>query len=196
MNSWQQALNELPKAMRQMPRDMAEEAVELTRQTFETETDPHGAKWAPLKLRTGRILQKTAGLKNSIHAKASGKRFTIGVGKSYASYPQRGTGIYGPRGQKIRPLRAKALGPIGGKFFRSVKGSPRRAMIPYLGMPAKWASAFSEVAEERIGKRLVSTGGRSAGGGRSLVGNKLAGFKRSTSATALLRKAYNAISEE
>lgn len=200
MTAWQKALNDLPKEMRAMPRDMAEEAVELTRQTFEAEADPYGTKWAPLKLRTGKILQKSGGLKNSVHVKASGKRFTIGVGKAYAAYHQQGTGLHGPKRQKIRPLRAKALGPIqpGGLFFRSVKGSPRRPMIPYLSMPSAWSTAFAEVAEERIGKRLVSAGkGRAAtGSGRSLVGNKLAGFKRSTSATALLRKAYNAISEE
>lgn len=186
LDGWAKALESLPKEMREMPRIMAEEAVELTRQTFEDEADPYGKPWAPLKLRSGRILAKTGGLKSSIHAKPTGKGFTIGVGKSYAGYHQQGTGIHGPKRKRIKPLRAKALGPInpGGKFFRSVKGSPRRPMIPYAGLPPKWGEAFQEVAGDVIGKKLKTAGkkgraaarrvaGGSSGGARAL-GNRLA----------------------
>jgi phage virion morphogenesis protein len=159
---WERALAELPKEMRKMPRVMAEEAVELTRQTFEKEADPYGKPWAKLKLRSGRILAKTGGLKGSVHAKATGKRFTIGMGKSYASYHQGGTGLHGPKRQRIKPLRAKALGPInpGGKFFRSVEGSPRRPMIPYKGLPESWAEAFQEIAGEQVIGKLKKSGKR------------------------------------
>src|SRR5690606_37637300 len=175
LDGWAKALESLPKEMRKMPRLMAEEAVELTRQTFEDEADPYGKPWAPLKLRSGRILAKTGGLKSSIHVKPHGKGFTIGVGKSYAGYHQQGTGIHGPKRQRIKPLRAKALGPInpGGKFFRSVKGSPRRAMLPYDGLPPTWTEAFKEVAGETIGKKLKTAGKKrkaSTGSGLNLRG--------------------------
>lgn len=173
LESWQQALKSLSQEMRAMPRDMAEEAIDLTKQTFENEADPYGVKWKPLVLRSGRTLQLSGGMKSSIHAARSGKGFTIGIAKAYAGFHQLGTG-------PIKAKRGKALGPMkpGGLFFRSTKGVPRRPMIPFRGMPPKWSEAFQEVAEERIGAKLTKkrTGGSkrtAAGGGggsRALAG--------------------------
>lgn len=125
---------------------MAEEAVELTRQTFENEANPYGEKWAALKYRSGRILQKTGGLKSSVHVATSGKRFTVKLGRSYGAFHQLGT-----------------------------RKMPRRAMLPYRGMPLGWKQAFNEVAEERIGRKIASAGARggriaSRGGGAALAG--------------------------
>lgn len=196
LGSWEKALKELPEEMRAMPRLMAEEAVDLTRQTFEDEKDPYGKPWAPLKLRSGRILAKTGGLKNSIHARQVGKGFTIGFGKAYGAYHQSGTGLHGPKGQRIKPLRAKALGPInpGKKFFRSTAGAARRPMIPYRGMPESWSEAFQGLAEDRVIGKLK--GRKAKGDGASFITHKLAGLKRRFSPQALVKKAYKAIAEE
>lgn len=63
----------------------------------------------------------------------------VGTNVNYAMFQHEGTGIYGPHGEPIVPVRAKFLKfiPKGGStyvFARSVKGSPptfflRRALV-------------------------------------------------------------------
>lgn len=65
----------------------------------------------------------------------------VGTNLKYARYVHDGTGIYGPRGQPIRPVRASVLRwPAKGGgfvFAREVKGSPGRPFLRdalYAGM--------------------------------------------------------------
>lgn len=157
LSAWIAALKELPREMRAMPRDMAEEAVDLVKQTFENEADPYGAKWARLKYRSGRILQKTGGLKSSVNVATSGRGFTVSIARSYGAYHQTGT-----------------------------RRMPRRAMLPFRGMPLAWKSAFAEVAEERIGRKIASAGKGGSGG-------RIA--SRGSGATALAGKASGIINK-
>lgn len=197
LTAWGKAFAQLPPVMKAMPKDLAEEAVDLTKQSFERQADPYGKPWAGLKLRSGRILQKTGGLKGSINRKTTPRGFVISVGRTYGAYHQLGTGLYGRSRRRIVPKRKKALGPIqpGNLFFRSVKGSPRRAFLPYRGLPPEWGKAFKEVALERVSKPFKKAM-RSSSGGPGLVTARLAGFKGRFNAGALIRKAYKAIAEE
>lgn len=61
----------------------------------------------------------------------------VGTNVEYAAFIEFGTGIYGPRGQPIRPVRAQYLSwiPRGGKrvFAREVRGvRPRPFLLPAL----------------------------------------------------------------
>lgn len=54
---------------------------------------------------------------------------TVAVNEKYGVYIEEGTGIYGPKGTRIKPKRAKVLAfKSGGKmvFARSVKGMRKR----------------------------------------------------------------------
>lgn len=75
---------------------------------------------------------KTGNLRRSIIMQGSGMAVKViqdlTVAK-YGSYVENGTGIYGPTGQPIKPVRAKALSWVSnGKrvFARSVKGMKPR----------------------------------------------------------------------
>jgi phage gpG-like protein len=71
----------------------------------------------------------TGKLRNSITAdEATPVSIRVGTNLNYARWFQEGTGIYGPRGEPIRPVRAKALA-FGGHFFKSVKGQPPRPFL-------------------------------------------------------------------
>ena len=65
-------------------------------------------------------------LKRPVEATAGGLSMTIIAAQPYAAYIHEGTGIYGPKGQMIRPVHAKALHWIGAGgediFAKSVKG--------------------------------------------------------------------------
>jgi len=152
LNKWLKKLERAPEVLDLVGKQLAEETIELIRDGFESETDPYGNPWAPLKLRTGRILSDKGGLRSSWHQVSSSRRgFEVASGKLYAKWHQGGTGIYGPRKQRIVPKRSRALGPInpGGLFFRSVKGTPKRRMVPSRGpLPAAWRRRYVETAQE------------------------------------------------
>jgi phage gpG-like protein len=137
---------------------MADEALNLINEGFQGETDPYGKPWAPLVLRSGKILQDRGGMAASWHRSRANKfGFRVRSGKTYASFHQDGTGIYGPKKQPIRPVSGKALafkfqsatlafGKRGKRLkrskaimsqvvVRSVKGAPARKMVPDAGKP-------------------------------------------------------------
>lgn len=109
--------------------------------------------------------------------RSDGRGFRISPSVIYAAYHQHGTGIYGPNKKRIVPTTKKALSfsvqvqvaakvregaspivPVGkragrwrGKriFLRSVKGCPKRMMVPRKGeLPKAWSDAFVETCND------------------------------------------------
>lgn len=141
-------LNAAPKAFETVKKNLAEETVDLVRGTFEKSSDPYGERWEPLKVRSGKPLEDTGGLKGSYHPQITADGFSVGSGKDYAGYHQDGTGVYGRHKSKIRPEKAKALRIPGVGFRASVKGTPARKMVPDdRGLPPAWSDSLVDVAE-------------------------------------------------
>jgi phage gpG-like protein len=162
------------EALKIVSEAMADESLTLVNECFADETDPYGQPWEPLKLRVGKILQDRGGMAASWHRKrASSSGFRIGSGKAYTKFHQGGTGIYGPRKTPIVPINGKALAfsvrtgtqvfgrggkrlkspkALNSKFVvRSVKGSPRRRMVPDPGpIPTKWRQRFHHAARDAL----------------------------------------------
>jgi hypothetical protein len=102
--------------LKQLSDNLAEEAVDLVIECFRTETDPYGNKWPPKVFGDGRqvLVGKTANLRRSWGRRSAVKRsdgrgFRIASSMLYAKWMQKGTGIYGPRKQRIKPIRANFL---------------------------------------------------------------------------------------
>ena len=183
--------------LRSLTDDLAEEAVDLVLECFRTETDPYGEKWPPKVFNDGRrvLIGKTTNLKRSWGRRSAirrsdGRGFRIASSMIYAKWMQKGTGIYGPRKQRIKPVKAKCLAffvqgyvstasarnlrrymssafaanPKAAKasfnremrsmkgsmvFAKSVKGAPKRQMVPNKGdLPDSWRDAFVDTANE------------------------------------------------
>jgi phage gpG-like protein len=97
------------EAKRSVLANVGEEAIELIREGFDSESDPYGAGWKPT-LRGGKILQDTGRLRSSFHRRSlSASRVVIGSGAKYGGYHQRGT-----------------------------RRLVRRAMVPYRELPGPW----------------------------------------------------------
>jgi len=139
-----------PQTLRLVNEQLAEETIGLIRDGFERSADPYGRAWEPLVIRAGRPLEDSGGLKASWHrSETSADGFAVESGKDYAVYHQGGTGIYGPRKTPIVPIKAKALRIPGVGFRNSVKGSPKRRMVPDAGrIPPRWRKQFVETALE------------------------------------------------
>lgn len=72
---------------------------------------------------------------------------SIVAGAEHASWQDRGTGVYGPSGQPIRPVRAKVLawdGPDGPVFARQVAGTPPTWFWSENVNPEAWAAALAD----------------------------------------------------
>lgn len=153
LKRFQKKIEQAPKALLVVNEQLAEEAIDLIREGFETSTDPYGDAWAPLVLREGRPLEDTGGLKAAwFRQSVTARGFTVANAKRYAHFHQGGTGIYGPRGAPIKPIKAKVL-RLGKTGFvaRSVRGSPKRRMVPEQGrLPEKWKQRFRDTAQETL----------------------------------------------
>lgn len=118
LEKWASKVASAPAVLDDIGENLAEEGIDLIKEGFEKETDPYGRKWAPLKRRKGRILQKTARMKNSYHREYANRTgFKIGAGVNYAKHHQHGT----------RRMVA-------------------RRMVPNANLPAVWRQRFVEVA--------------------------------------------------
>jgi phage gpG-like protein len=151
LKKWASKVESAPEVLELLGDQLAEETIELIREGFETETDPYGDEWPSPIFREGQALSDTGGLRASWHrVYASRHGFEVASGKLYAKWHQGGTGIYGPRKRRIRPKRGSALGPLpDGNFYRSVKGTPRRRMVPDSGqLPARWRRRLVETSHE------------------------------------------------
>ena len=152
--------------------NQAEAALDLVLEGAGKEQDPWGNKWAPLKLRSGKIGRNTGGMLQSLHVSNQSERgFTLAFSKHYSGYFHGGTGIYGPKGQPIRPVKAKALafsvrgakgfkGSKRGKgtksfVFASVKGSPPRPLFPSgNSAPPHWREELKATADTVVEKHF------------------------------------------
>lgn len=129
---------------------MAEETISLIRDGFSASEDPYGKPWEPIKLRAGQPLRDKGGLQTSWHpSEVSEDGFRVSSGKDYARFHQEGTGLYGKHKARIVPLKAKALNVPGVGPRSSVRGSPKRLMVPRKNdIPRKWKQAYVEAAQE------------------------------------------------
>lgn len=140
-----------PSTISIMSQQLAEESISLIRDGFATSTDPYGKPWKPPVLRAGQPLRDKGGLQTSWHpTSVSESGFSVASGKDYATYHQRGTGIYGPHKQRIVPKTAKALKVPGLGYRTSVAGAPKRRMVPERRnpLPAKWRIKYVETAQD------------------------------------------------
>ena len=150
LDRWADKVAQVPDTLVTLNEQLAEETLSLIREGFATSTDPYGNKWDPLVLRAGQPLRDTGALQASWHRKSVSRTgFSVASSRNYAPYHQGGTGLYGPRKQKIVPIRAKALKLPGGIYLDSSKGSPPRKMVPDgEPLPDTWVRAYVECAHE------------------------------------------------
>jgi phage gpG-like protein len=139
---------------------LAEEAVDLIRDGFQRSTDPYGKPWKQPVLRSGQPLRDKGGLANSFHrTHADADSFGVASTKDYAEHHQKGTGIYGKHKARIVPKKAKALRVPGAGFFASVRGAPKRLMVPEKRrkLPTTWRIKFVETAQETLTELFKGT---------------------------------------
>ncbi|NBC17447.1 MAG: hypothetical protein GVY18_09070 [Bacteroidetes bacterium] len=116
--------------LRTISANLAEEAINLTREGFEREADPYGKTWAPRKTADNagsNLLVRTGAMRNSWHVgSVQPMRFTIVSGVEYADYHQNGTRVM-----------------------------PSRMMVPHESdVPPRWKDAFDEVVVEIFEREL------------------------------------------
>lgn len=175
LDRWAKKLERAPEAMDEISLQLAEETIDLIREGIADGVDPYGKPYAPLKLRDGQPLRKTGGMQVWQRKAAGRDGFTVASPKKYAIYHQQGTGLYGPHKKPIVPKggaaafrrrsRAALMGTgervgfgkalriptQGGAIFRrSVKGTPKRRMVPDRRgpLPSKWRARYVETANE------------------------------------------------
>jgi hypothetical protein len=149
--------------LRGLSRALGNEELFQVQVGFQQQRDPYGEPWRPKVIPDGNpiLTGKRRKLRVGWYLKYVGSdAVIIGNRERYAVFT-RGTGIYGPTGQPIRPKRAKVLswkGAGGQRFaFRSVRGAPPRLMVPRSELPLTWDRALVATAREYMRARL--TGG-------------------------------------
>lgn len=151
------------RALTALSKALGAEAIVQARDGLREERDPYGQKWAKKVFPDGnKILRKSGKLYSGWYLSSVGPGgYTLSNTQDYAKF-SKGTGVYGPSGQPIRPKTAKALrvpGPVrrggggrftsGAAFFRSVKGQPQRLMVPVKGRPSPiWMRALKKRATQ------------------------------------------------
>jgi hypothetical protein len=158
------------RGLAQLSGALGREGIVQIRDGFREERDPYGNAWAGKVFPDGnKILRKSGGLYDSWYvSQADASGYRIQSSKNYAKF-QFGTGIYGPRGQKIRPKTARALRipgaavqGVGGKFksgamyFRSVNGARARLMLPEGNVRSQiWDRAFVACAKKFYAEKMA-----------------------------------------
>lgn len=121
-------------------------------------TDPYGAPHPAPLLRAGLPLNDTGLLRRSVSMTYGRSGAAIIVGARYAGYLQGGTGLYGPRRQRIKPVRAKMLAwKSGGQRYvaSSVRGIKPRRIVPDTGRASpRWDSKLRTAALTAMRKAL------------------------------------------
>lgn len=173
LKRWKVSLKTAPELMVPISKDGAEELLGFVQDGFRAQADPYGVPWPAKKVDDGRsiLVGKTTRLRRGWHVKAARRnRFIISPSVDYAAAHQ-----------DPRP-RAK----WGGKKL------PRRAMVPYRGLPPEWSRALKSVVREHMREHFLG-GSKSSAGRMSLVQAKLAGTKRKFNAIALIKRAVREV---
>jgi phage gpG-like protein len=130
--------------IRDLARNIGEEAVELVREGFEQERDPYGAAWAPLSYRDGQILRDRGVMLNSLHvAGVTESQVTIAMGVWYAIVHQTGKTIVPRHAAMLRfMVRGKPV-------FAHQVTIPARPFFPRDGdVPSSWGASLDETTDE------------------------------------------------
>jgi hypothetical protein len=179
LEDWERALASADKLLTVMSRDMAEEALNLTKEGWRKQANPYGKRWKGKKHLDGRqvLVGNTARLKGGWYIrKASRSGFTIAPSVGYAGYHQTGA----------KHMVQRLMVPVGSR-----------------GLPQEWRDNMKEIIGEhfsahfgskRAVRSLKSKG--AAAGGMGFVKGRLVGMKRRFNLQALMRKAMKAVSGE
>lgn len=186
LKKFRDKLANAPKLIEAIADNAAEAVNDLVAQCFADQANPYGEPWPDKVFDDGRavLVGNTTRLRRSWHVVKIGKgKRRIAPNVNYASYHQRGTGIYGPHHHVIVPKTAKALAFYAAGYvtqsaasrvfsqggmkavrkmkgstvvFRSVKGVPPRKMVPEKGrgLPAHWKAEIQASANEVIAKHF------------------------------------------
>jgi hypothetical protein len=157
------------RALTALNKALGAEAIVQARDGFREERDPYGQKWAKKVFPDGnKILRKSGKLYAGWYLSSVGPGgYTLSNREPHAKFT-RGTGIFGPTKQRIRPKNGRALripGPVnrgaggrftsGAQFFASVKGSPQRLMVPVVGRPSPiWMRGLKKAATKFLVDRF------------------------------------------
>jgi hypothetical protein len=147
------ALRTTPRWVRATALEVAEAFLGLVHKGFDQTKSPYGKTWAPLVLTRGKPLRGRGRLRRSWHVEphigksAGAISFTLASSHPHADKHQGGTGLFGPHRKRILPVKGRALHIPGHGLFASVKGAPKREMIPERGLPVKWERKYQSVFE-------------------------------------------------
>lgn len=151
------------RAMTSLNKALGEEAIVQARDGFREERDPYGTPWPKKVFPDGhKILRKSESLyKGFFLSQVGASGYTLSNKEPHAKFTF-GTGLWGPRKQRIYPKNARAL-VIGGsqgrnsgsgqftrnRAFRSIKGSPPRLIVPLANKPSQiWMRAQKKRAQQ------------------------------------------------
>ena len=127
LKEWEALFKTAPELMGPLSQDAAEETLLLVQETFRRQSDPYGIRWPPKKRSDGRavLTGKTSRLRSGWHIERRGK-FAWAIAPSVK---------YAAAHQDPRPRSG------WGKRPGSMTQLPRRAMVPYRGLPDEWREA-------------------------------------------------------
>lgn len=142
-----------PESMQSLTDNLAEEAIDLVVEGMQNETEPYGKRYKPKVFGDGRsvLVGRTTRLLRGWHrTRSDGRGFKISSGVGYAKYHQQGTGIYGPRKQKIAPKNAKCLAfHVDGYVTSGAKARQKGIWAASLG-----AKTSAKAAQNSFGKAM------------------------------------------
>lgn len=129
MRDFEKSLSKgMEKAMARASKKSSAELLRLTKATFKNQADPHGTKWKPKKRKDGRkILHgKSGDLRRLWKAEEKSRQNWSVVSETpYFKYHQDGT-----------------------------SKMPRRAMVPWRGLPKTYSEAFEAIYVTELSKAL------------------------------------------
>lgn len=152
----------------QLSEEISEEALDLVKQTFETQSDPYRKAWPPLKKDRARnikagerkgknrgsvMLRDTGRLYNSLNVQnISASGFDLTAGTVYAAVhnfghtfpPRQQKYVLMQRGNALFVPNVTPLGPIVKETTLNIT-IPKRQFIPSNGLPARWRSEFLDI---------------------------------------------------
>ena len=151
-------------AMRSCNHASSENARRLLLKTGLAEQDPYGATWAERKYDYPHpILRQTGAMLRTTVARSSPRSWSIQYGHKRSLWHHYGTGIYGKRRRRIKPVHATMLRwQHGGRtvFARSVEGVQKRPLVPQAsrGWPQEWRRMLEATWGDVFPRELLGRG--------------------------------------